>query len=411
MMKLISANRGDILRKESPVKRGGKLELNLSFQTATLDEMKKFLGVSEVPDGYLAGWASTNSRDHYNHEIIGGAFQKAIDSRGLTGPRGIKLLLDHDWQKPAGVIKMLEYRRDSLWMEAQLNLEVSYVKERWHMLKMMGGANFSVGFMLEDYEIVVREEDDDTFLRIDRGDLFEVSVVLFPGNEDAQMTFVKAALHEDNPSEDELFFASTKTPAWKMGASKNLPILETESWDAAAVKARLFKAAGFEGKNPDYAMIKKAFLLYDSANPQLRSSYKLPVADMVDGKLQACSAGLNASAEKLPSTDVPEMLKTAAKEVLDFYQEQREELSPDSLNAPKSLAEFERALVAKKLVTGRNAAREVALVAKSCPQLFEKKVEVIVARDPALDAGKLTEMLSLVSKMKSIIAPVAGGTS
>ena len=137
-----------MIKKEAPIKRGEKLELNLNFKPATDVEIVKAFGSDQAPEGYIAGWASTAGRDLYNHEIISGAFQKAMDERGLSGPRSIKLLLDHDWQKPAGVIKVLEYRRDALWLEAQLNLEVGYVKERWHMLRMMGGANFSVGFML-----------------------------------------------------------------------------------------------------------------------------------------------------------------------------------------------------------------------------------------------------------------------
>ncbi|UCI32546.1 HK97 family phage prohead protease [Mesorhizobium sp. B4-1-4] len=145
--------------------------------------------------GVIAGWASTSDRDSYNHEVMAGAFQASIDKRGLTGPKGIKLLLDHDWTKPAGVITTLEYRRGGrLWMEAKLNLDIEYVAERYSYLKQSGGANFSVGFMLEDYEVVTRKVDggEDQYLRIDRGDLFEVSIVLFPGNEAAQMQSVKA---------------------------------------------------------------------------------------------------------------------------------------------------------------------------------------------------------------------------
>lgn len=398
----------EIIRKEAPIKRGGKLEVNLEFQSATNEEITKALN-GAAPEGYIAGWASTASRDSYNHEIVSGAFQQSMDARGLTGPTSIKLLLDHDWHKPAGVIKVLEYRRGNLWLEAQLNLDVSYVKERWHMLHMMGGANFSVGFVLHDYEVVTRTSPDgeeDYYLRIDRGDLFEVSIVLFPGNEEAQMTFVKAALHEDNPGEDELFFAKAKSPSWKMGASRNLPVAETSSWDGAAVKARLFKAAGFDGDKPDLAMIRKAFLAYDSANPDLRGSYKLPFADIIDGKMKATSAGLRAAAARLPNTNIPDSVKSSAKSVLDHYQNTREESAPDLEHAPQSIAEFEKALVAMKLVSGRNAAREVALVVKSCPQLFEKKVEIVRPHEPALDAGKLTEVLSMVKKMKTMFTPV-----
>lgn len=392
--------------KDAPIKRGDNMHVALSFTAASPEEIRKAVGES-APEGYIAGWASTAGRDLYNHEVVGGAFQESMDRRGLIGPLSIKLLLDHDWKAPAGVIKVLEYRRDRLWIEAQLDLEVGYVKDRWRMLKMMGGANFSVGFMLQDYEVVIREEEEDYFLRIDKGDLFEVSIVMFPGNEEAQMTFVKAALHEDNSDEDKLFFAKSKVPTWRVGASKNLPVSTTDmEWDSAAAKQRIFKAVGFDTDKPDLESVKKAFLAYDSSNPNLRGSYKLLIADIIDGKMQITEGGLRAALQRLPNIPLPAETKTAANAILDHYQEETMELATTN-NTPQSQVEFEKALVARGLAKSRNEAREIARVAKSCPQIFQKKTELIEPVQPALDAGKLTEMLSLVSKMKSIIAPVA----
>ena len=277
------------------------------------------------------------------------------------------------------------------------------------MLKMLGGANFSVGFMLKDYEIVIRDEDeDDYFLRIDRGDLFEVSIVMFPGNEEAVMTFVKAALHDDNHDEDELFFAKAKVPTWKVGVSKNLPMNPTVDWDSSAARARVFKAAGFDGPNPDYSIARKAFLVYDAANPELKSSYKMLIADVIDGKLQVTEGAINLALSRLPHTDLSDTVKSNAKATLEQYQELSAEALVASKTAPTNLSEFERALMARGLAKSRNDARAITQVVKSCPQLFTKQApETVLAQQPALDAGKLTEMLSLVQKMKSVIAPVA----
>lgn len=405
---ILRKNAPQLVTKDAPVRRGDNITVNLQFQVASADEMRKALG-TDVPEGYVAGWASTAGRDLYNHEVVAGAFQESIDNRGLTGPTSIKLLLDHDWTKPAGVIKVLEYRRGKLWMEAQLDLEVGYVKDRWRMLKMMGGANFSVGFMLKDYEVVIREDDeDDYFLRIDRGDLFEISIVLFPGNEEAQMTFVKAAFHEDNRDEDELFFATAKTPDWRVGVSKNLPMAPSTEWDMQAAKARVFKAAGFDGDKPDYTIARKAFLVYDAANPSLKTSYKMLIADVVGGKLQVKEGAISSALERLPHTNLSDTVKVSARAVLEQYQEQVNEVLVATKTAPTSLSEFERTLIARGLAKGRNDARAITQVVKSCPQLFTKQVpETVLAQQPALDAGKLTEMLSLVQKMKSVIAPAA----
>lgn len=395
------------ITKEAPVKRGGIVELKLNFAAASAEEVKKALG-AEAPDGYIAGWASTTSRDLYNHEIVTGAFQEAIDKRGLDGPMGVKFLLDHDHTTPAGVIKVLEYRRGNLWMEAQMNLEVGYIRDRWQILKMMGGANFSVGFMLQDYEIVIRDEEDDYFLRIDKGDLFEISSVLLPGNEECQNVFVKSILHEDNHDEDELFFAKAKTATWRLGVSKNLPLVAQTEWDAAAARARVFKAAGFDTQSPDYEIARKAFVISDAANPQLKSSYKMLIADVIEGKLQVTEGAVCAALTRLPHTDLSDTMKVSAKAILESYQDLSAEALVASKTAPANLAEFERALVARGLAKTRNEAQRITQVVKACPQLFVKQEsETILPVAPALDAGKLTEMLSLVSKMKAIVAPAA----
>jgi len=147
------------------------------------------LDMSNLATGTVSGWASTSSLDLYGHKILRGAFSQSIRERGLTGPRSIKLLLDHSWMHPAGVITTLEYRGDNLWMDAQLDLNVGYVKDRYSVMQMAGGFNFSVGFMLQDHAFK-EDANGNEYLEIQRGDLFEISIVLFPGNEEATMTSV-----------------------------------------------------------------------------------------------------------------------------------------------------------------------------------------------------------------------------
>jgi len=161
---------------------------HVKFKPASQAELKA-LG-DDLPDGFVAGWASTKDLDSYRHRIVPGAFQESIDSRGLLGPKGIKLLIGHDWNKVAGVIKKLEYRNGDLWIEAQLNLGISYARDAYEAAKMVEGLSFSVGFLLEKYAIE-KDAEEREWLRIDKGDLYEVSVVPFPGNEAAGMVYVK----------------------------------------------------------------------------------------------------------------------------------------------------------------------------------------------------------------------------
>lgn len=188
-----------LTKDKQSVVAGQKHTFNLSFQAASDDEIKKALGNgNEAPEGYIAGWASTADIDSYNHKVMPGAFSESIRKRGLKGPKSIKLLIGHSWNQLAGEIKVLEYRGDRLWIEAQLELSIGYVRDAYTAAKILGGTNFSVGFMLQDYEWK-ENSDKSEFLQINRGDLFEVSVVPFPGNEEATMTFIKSSDDEKNP--------------------------------------------------------------------------------------------------------------------------------------------------------------------------------------------------------------------
>jgi HK97 family phage prohead protease len=181
------------LTKSAPAaKKTPEIELDqqimVKFQPASEAELKA-LGDS-LPEGYIAGWASTADLDSYRHIVAAGAFTESIARKGLTGPKGIKLLLNHNWRQVAGVIRVLEYRGDRLWIEAQLDLSISYAKDAYQACKIVGGLNFSVGFFVDEYEVKQDEHKHDYYV-ITKGDLFEVSVVPFPGNAEATMEFVK----------------------------------------------------------------------------------------------------------------------------------------------------------------------------------------------------------------------------
>jgi HK97 family phage prohead protease len=167
--------------------QGDRIECDMMFVTQA---------AADAPEGYIAGIASTPSTDLYGHKVLAKAFDDSIKQKGLTGPRGIKLLASHDWHKPAGVIKRLETIGDNLKIEAQLNLNVSYVKDMHEVAKQNGGLSFSVGFALDEFEFVDDDEiknEDDPWLIIKKGDLMEVSVVVFPAQLEAEMTFIKVA--------------------------------------------------------------------------------------------------------------------------------------------------------------------------------------------------------------------------
>ena len=106
---------------------------------------------------------------------------------------------------------------------------------------------------------------------------------------------------------------------WTIGAARDLPVNEDRSWDGQGAADRVFAAAGFDSESPDYEMARKAFLVYDADAPELRGSYKLGFADIVDGELVAIRDGLRAAASRLPLTDIPQDAAERARAVLDSY--------------------------------------------------------------------------------------------
>jgi HK97 family phage prohead protease len=167
--------------------RGDRIQCDIAFNEIKLDAS------AGVPEGYIAGVASTPSTDRHGHKVMAKAFDESIKKKGLAGPGGVQLLIGHDWNKVGGKIVKLETKADDkLHLEAQLYLDVGYVKDIHTVLKHNGGLNFSVGFTLEEYEFNdVMEDEDDPWLIVQKGDLMEVSIVTFPSQKDATMTFVK----------------------------------------------------------------------------------------------------------------------------------------------------------------------------------------------------------------------------
>lgn len=170
--------------------------VKLKFVPANEAEIKS-LGLDDLPEGYVAGWASKSNEDAYGHIVDPNAFTGSIKTRGLTGPKSVKLLLNHDTETPAGVIKKLEPRSNGIWIEAQLALNVSYVKDFYEIAKMAGGYNFSVGFrrLQSRVELIDTDGDGDFDERIEyitEGDLLEVSLVPIPANEECGMTVIKS---------------------------------------------------------------------------------------------------------------------------------------------------------------------------------------------------------------------------
>ena len=107
---------------------------------------------------------------------------------------------------------------------------------------------------------------------------------------------------------------------WKIGASRNLAIEDSDAWDGAAAEKSIFAHAGGDDFDPKKA--RAGFLVYDADKPKERGSYKLPIAHEVDGALKVPKGAIRAAASRLPDTDIPDAVKKRAQAVLDHYKKE-----------------------------------------------------------------------------------------
>jgi hypothetical protein len=117
---------------------------------------------------------------------------------------------------------------------------------------------------------------------------------------------------------------------------QNLPLADRKRrWNGAAANKRVRKWAGAEEK-PN-ARYRKAFVWYDASAPNKFGSYKLQIADIVDGRLRAVPRGIFAAAVvieggrgagrgrgrsgvALPRKDIPRVKSHLAR----YYRKMRE---------------------------------------------------------------------------------------
>jgi hypothetical protein len=72
---------------------------------------------------------------------------------------------------------------------------------------------------------------------------------------------------------------------WKAIGDTDLPIAPANlPWDQASARERIFCWAGFDKPMPS-KRARKAFFAYDQARANLKTAYRFPFADVVNGEL------------------------------------------------------------------------------------------------------------------------------
>lgn len=135
-------------------------------------------------DGVFEGYASLFNREDLGRDVIApGAFHESLQKRGAAG---IKMLFQHNPSEPIGVWD--EIREDGRGLFARGHLMSDVVRAREVLSLMRAGAldGLSIGFKAEK-----ARRDAKGVRRIEKIDLWEISIVTFPMLPEARVAAVK----------------------------------------------------------------------------------------------------------------------------------------------------------------------------------------------------------------------------
>lgn len=134
--------------------------------------------------GRFAGYASIfGVVDNQNDRMERGAFIETLRDK----KNGIKLLWQHNFEEPIGVFTTLREDARGLYVEGRLLLDVQRAKEAHALLKEGAICGLSIGYVPVRHFI-----EPDTGVRVlQEVALYEVSLVTFPANAEAQVHAVK----------------------------------------------------------------------------------------------------------------------------------------------------------------------------------------------------------------------------
>lgn len=145
--------------------------------------------VKEISDsGEFSGYGSVfGVKDSYGDIVMPGAFSKSLESRNPA------MLWQHKHDEPIGVWTKVVEDDVGLYVEGKLLIEDDVLAKRaYGHMKAGSLSGLSIGYKLIDDEW---DKNKEAFL-LKQVELWEISPVTFPANEEARVAEVKRALQQ-----------------------------------------------------------------------------------------------------------------------------------------------------------------------------------------------------------------------
>jgi uncharacterized protein len=139
-------------------------------------------------DGAFEGYASLfDVIDLGRDQVMAGAFRDCLRTKPI---RNVKLLWQHDPRHPLGVWQDIHEDAKGLHVRGQLDLTVTKAREIHSLMRKGAVDGLSIGFRTER----ARKDGATGVRRLEKLDLWEVSIVTFPMLPGARVSTVKQAL-------------------------------------------------------------------------------------------------------------------------------------------------------------------------------------------------------------------------
>jgi len=266
-------------------------------------ESKNFkLKIKQIGEkGEFEGYAATfGNKDTVGDVIEPGAFTKTLQENP-----NVPILWQHKPDEPIGITTEIVQDQHGLYVKGQLNLATTRGREAYELLKQGVIKGLSIG-----YE-TLKETWINGIRHIKEVRLWEYSLVTFPANTSAQVVAVKSVV-----------------------PYQALPLADTlMEWDVQMAVQRVLRWAGGPDKeNVEWDKFRKAFLWYDDSAPENITSYKLPIADAINGELYAVPRAIYAAAATIQGArggvDIPETDIPAIKRHLERYYARLNRVAP-----------------------------------------------------------------------------------
>lgn len=136
-------------------------------------------------DSIISGYASVfGIKDKHGDIVQKGAFEGSVIS--FKGGKSIPILWQHKQDKPIGVIEHMEEDEYGLYISARIITGIAKGDEAWKLIKSQVICGFSIGYVASGEYLDFKT--DTRFLN--EIDLWEVSIVTFPANEETLITAV-----------------------------------------------------------------------------------------------------------------------------------------------------------------------------------------------------------------------------